>query len=66
MFSLSLLKAASGKDELELGFLALGVLCIRLSICFWMFEFGASLNQGLSLEGHLSIRLVVLQHVSAS
>lgn len=44
MFSLSLLKAASGKDELELGFLALGVLCIRLSICFWMFEFGESLN----------------------
>lgn len=44
MFSLSFLKAASGKDELELGFLALGVLCIRLSICFWMFEFGESSN----------------------
>lgn len=78
-FFLSLfLKAASGKDELELLFFGRGfcvcvlflfvfcLLFICLLICFRVFEFGEFLHQGLSLEGLLSIYFVVLQDMSAS
>lgn len=63
----SFLKAASGKEELEVFFsFSFWFFFICLLIDFWMFEFGEALRQGLSRERLLLMHFVGLQATSAS